>query len=72
MTSRVMYSGVAVWLGIVALVTALGAITGVSLTMGILALALLVGLVPPAIMFKLSRAAPESVAEMLRHVDRDG
>ena len=67
MTTRVLYTGIGVWLGIVTVVAVLGFAAGVPMALGISTLVLIVGVVPPAIVFRLfGRRDTQTVAQMLR------
>lgn len=71
MSSRMLYSSIGAWLTVVVAITGLVAWSGVPITSGTSALAVVVGLIPPAIMVKLwGGAAPRTVAELLRESDR--
>ncbi len=72
MSTRMLYSSIGVWFAIVAAVAGLGPLSGAPITIGTGVLALVVGLVPPAIMLKLwGGAPPQTVAELLHATDRE-
>jgi len=67
MSKRMLYSAIGVWLALVAVILILSMAAGVPLTLGIGVLVLVVGVVPPAIMFRLFGGRDtQTVAEMLR------
>jgi pilus assembly protein TadC len=67
MSTKMLYSAIGVWLGLVTVIVVIGLAAGVPLTLATSVLVLVVGVVPPAIVFKLfGRQEAQSVAEMLR------
>jgi pilus assembly protein TadC len=67
MSTKMLYSAVGVWFGVVAVTVVFGLAAGVPLTLGTSVLVLVVGVVPPAIVFSLfGRRETQTVAEMLR------
>jgi hypothetical protein len=67
MSTKMLYSAIGVWFGIVAVVAVFGLAEGVPLTLGTSVLVLVVGIVPAAIVFTLfGRREPQTVAELLR------
>jgi len=72
MSTRMMYSGIGAWFAIVAAVTGVGVLSGMSITIGTAALVLAAGLVPATILLKVRGGAPpQTVADLLHVVDRD-
>jgi len=67
MSKTMLYSSIGVWFALVALFVVLSVATGVHLTLAIGVLVLVVGVVPPAIVYRLfGGSETQSVAEMLR------
>jgi hypothetical protein len=58
MSTQVIYSSIGVWFAIVAALMLFAALAGVPDMMSICALAVVVGLVPPAMMLRLSAVDP--------------
>lgn len=67
MSRRTLYSVVGVWFAIVTALVVFGLATGVPVTPGLSVLVLVVGVVPPAVVFRLfATQDTPTVAEMLR------
>jgi hypothetical protein len=67
MSTRMLYSAIGIWFGLVTVIVVFGLAAGVPLTLGTSVLVLIVGVVPPAIVFKLfGRQEAQTVAEILR------
>jgi len=67
MSKRMLYSAIGVWLALVAVILILSMAAGVRLTLGTGVLVLVVGVVPPAVVFRLFGGRDtQTVAEMLR------
>jgi len=67
MSKRMLYSAIGVWLALVAVILILSMAAGVPLTLGTGVLVLVVGVVPPAVVFRLfGGRETQTVAEMLR------
>jgi pilus assembly protein TadC len=67
MSTKMLYSAIGVWFGVVAVTVVLGLAEGVPLTLGTSVLVLVAGVVPPAIVFSLfGRRETQTVAELLR------
>ena len=66
MSTRMLYGAIGVWFALVTVIAVLGLAAGVPMTLGISVLVLVVGVVPPAIVFSLfGRRETQTVAEML-------
>ena len=67
MSKRMLYSAIGVWLALVAVIFIVSLAAGVALTLGTGVLVLVVGVVPPAVVFRLFGGRDtQTVAEMLR------
>ena len=67
MSKRMLYSTIGVWLALVAVILIVSMAAGVPLTLGTGVLVLVVGVVPPAVVFRLfGGRETQTVAEMLR------
>jgi hypothetical protein len=67
MSTRMLCSAIGVWLGMVTAIAVLGLAAGVPLALGTNVLVLVVGVVPPAIVFSLfGKRDTQTVAERLR------
>jgi hypothetical protein len=67
MSTQMIYTAIGVWLVIVAAAVGFGVFSWLPMTMGTTALALVVALMPPAILLKLCWGAePQTVAQLLK------
>lgn len=67
MSTQMIYTAIGVWLAIVAAAVGFSVLWGVPMTMATSALALVVALMPPAILLKLCWGAePQTVAQLLK------
>ena len=67
MSKRMLYSAIGVWFALVTVIVVISLVAGVPLTLGTGVLVLVVGVVPPAIVFRLfGLRETQTVAEMLR------
>lgn len=67
MSRQKIYITIGVWLAIVAAVVGFGLLSGGPVTMGTSALALVVALMPPAILLKLCWGVePQTIAQLLK------
>ncbi len=67
MSTRILYRVIGMWLVIVAAAAVVGLVVGVTPTLGIGVLALVVAVVPPAVVFTLFRRRDtQTISEMLR------
>ena len=72
MSTGMMCSSIGAWCAIVAAVTGVGVLLGMSITIGTAAIVLAAGLVPATILLKVRGGAPpQTVADLLHVVDRD-
>lgn len=67
MSTQMIYTAIGVWLAIVAAAVGVAVLWGVPMTLATSALALVLALMPPAILLKLCWGAePQTVAQLLK------